>query len=774
MRQTVTEFNGIVRTCLVFFCSIGLLASAYAQPKLHDATAGLVQKLRQSKPDTSRLRLLNTLGEIYLRNSRLSDENTHVAIQYLQTAVQLSDSLHEQTGGHRYDSHRLLGEAFNRSREFDKSEAMFSRIVREQHALGDLGGEAATWFRKAMSLSDMETDPVRIDTAFGHAVRLYHSIGNYNREIEARLEMADAHSRWGDYDHAEQEFLDVIELSREHECVQLPYAYYLLAVVYRYSGNLNKGLGFAMDALKAMHDTGDTTRSSLCYGELGLLYQELNQPAQSEFYYKKCLATREKRNVRQYVIYRTASLLVTELIKQKKSREALTLLLGLKERNPPAGSPEAAIMAQSLANCYADLGDYDRAEKNFMDMTRRYRESEWSSEVIMIGEYDVGKFYVDHRQFKKAEPYLRHALTLVAGTSMARHKDIHYMLFKADSAAGRFLSAIHHFQQYKLLNDTIFDAAKSRQIEELHVQYQIEKKDEDIRLKDENISLLTQQSKLQDATLLQARVIRNLTLGALALLVLVLGLVYNQNRVKQRTNLRLEQQQREINQKNFSLQLLVNEKDWLVREIHHRVKNNFHMVVGLLGTQTAYLRSEEALRALADSQHRIHTMSLIHQKLYQSENLSAVVMADYIHELVSYLKDSFDTRHIRFVVTSERLDLDFSHSLPIGLILNEAITNAIKYAFPDGREGTINISLRHMSANKMCLSIADDGVGLPGDFNTQNTTMGVNLMRGLSEDISGVFSMETHQGTIISVTFAYEAPSLKKNTVATNHVNGSL
>lgn len=179
------------------------------------------------------------------------------------------------------------------------------------------------------------------------------------------------------------------------------------------------------------------------------------------------------------------------------------------------------------------------------------------------------------------------------------------------------------------------------------------------------------------------------------------------------------------------------------------------MVIGLLGTQSGYLKTEEALAAISDSQHRIHAMSLIHQKLYQSDNLSAINMPDYIHELVDYLRNSFNIRQaIRFKLNIDRIELDLSRCIPLGLILNEAITNAIKYAFPDGREGIIIISLSQVPEHKILLTITDNGVGLPAafDIHTRNS-MGMNLMQGLSEDIDGDFDIVNHDGTSISISF---------------------
>jgi two-component sensor histidine kinase len=180
--------------------------------------------------------------------------------------------------------------------------------------------------------------------------------------------------------------------------------------------------------------------------------------------------------------------------------------------------------------------------------------------------------------------------------------------------------------------------------------------------------------------------------------------------------------------------------------------------MGLLGTQTIYLKDEVAIDAISDGQHRIHAMSLIHQKLYQTENMSAINMADYINELVDYLRDSFTiNKRIRFNLQIQRIDLDLSHCIPLGLILNEAITNSIKYAFPDHREGLIFISLKKDPACQVLLTIEDNGVGLPEGFiAAKQDSMGMNLMRGLCAEIGAKFSMHSQQGTQIAVSFFYD------------------
>ena len=359
---------------------------------------------------------------------------------------------------------------------------------------------------------------------------------------------------------------------------------------------------------------------------------------------------------------------------------------------------------------------------------------------------------MQRRQFGKAHIYLDTALVYALGSRLLDQRELYQLLFTADSALGNYATAIKDLQQYQFINDSIFNDRKSRQIEELTIQYETEKKEQSIRL-------LEKEKHLQQTELKQAQNTGSWILGAAILLIIIVGLLVNYSRLKQRTNTKLQVQQKQIEKKNHSLQQLVEEKEWLVREIHHRVKNNFHIVMGLLHTQSEYLQGEEAIQAVAESRQRIQAMSLVHQKLYQSDNLSAINMADYIHELIDYLKDSFHTGHtIRFNLQIDPVQLNVSHCVPLGLILNEAITNAIKHAFPGKKEGVIDISLKSIAQDHFLLSIKDNGVGLPATFNSTNqASMGMKLMRGLSDDLDATFKVNNNGGTEILLDFIGEA-----------------
>lgn len=278
----------------------------------------------------------------------------------------------------------------------------------------------------------------------------------------------------------------------------------------------------------------------------------------------------------------------------------------------------------------------------------------------------------------------------------------------------------------------------------------------------EDILNLKNKTLLQQNELKNAAFVRNSMIIFLTLLIIILGLLYKSFKFKKKTNVMLELQQNLITQKNRTLENLLIEKEWLLREIHHRVKNNLHMVVGLLASQVEFLKNEEAVQAINSSQNRIHAMSLIHQKLYQSENLSIIDMPSYIFELTEYLKDSFEIRKsIRFVLDIDSFNLPLSHSIPIGLIFNEAVTNAIKYAFPDHKNGVINISLKTNDNKNYVLIIQDNGLGLPDDFDPYNSpSLGIKLMNGLSDDIKGKFQISSENGTKITLEFTINESNL--------------
>jgi two-component sensor histidine kinase len=454
--------------------------------------------------------------------------------------------------------------------------------------------------------------------------------------------------------------------------------------------------------------------------------------------------------------------------------EALSFLEGFIRENPPLNPVDKELMAQAKGDCYAALGKYGLAESNYLAMIGWDREEQahFNKEIagrdmekLIVGSeayYTIGRFYVERSKFALAGRYLRKALaTRSFAPSLSRQRDIHWMLGRVDSAAGDYRNAIFHFEQRRILNDSIFNVTKSKQIEELKIMYATEEKDSDIEHKDQIIKILSNQAQLQRTAFRDERIARNAIFFAALLLAALLALSYNRYRLKQGNNIRLQAQQQEINAANASLRILLAEKDgligekeWLLKEVHHRVKNNLQIMISLLNTQSKFLHSEEAIAAIRESRHRMQSMSLVHQKLYQAENSTLVKMQTYVQELVSYLEGSFKpVNPIHFELRIAPIELDISQAIPVGLILNEAVTNAIKYAFQESQGGIIVISMHRGEGDDIELAIKDNGKGLPEDFDfLSSNTMGMRLMRGLARQIEARLTLINENGLTIKIT----------------------
>jgi len=314
-----------------------------------------------------------------------------------------------------------------------------------------------------------------------------------------------------------------------------------------------------------------------------------------------------------------------------------------------------------------------------------------------------------------------------------------YLWFRLDTAQGKYTDAVHRLLTSKAINDSLFNATKSQQIHQLEVEF-------DTKNKEDQIGLLNQETRLEKVNLHQANLIKNVSFAGVFLALVIAGLLLRQNRIKHKSS-------QVILQKNGQLEHLVKEKEWLVREVHHRVKNNLYTVICLLESQEAYLQND-ALLAIRNSGRRIYAMSLIHQKLYQTEDVRVIDMQSYITEFVDYLRDSFGSpSNIGIGLEIEPLSLTIAHAIPLGLVINEAVTNAFKYAFPRGRKGLISVRLCQ-TGRKIVLTIADDGAGFdykPDD--SGRNSFGLGLMEGLTREIRGAFRLDGTNGTTIIVSF---------------------
>jgi two-component sensor histidine kinase len=200
----------------------------------------------------------------------------------------------------------------------------------------------------------------------------------------------------------------------------------------------------------------------------------------------------------------------------------------------------------------------------------------------------------------------------------------------------------------------------------------------------------------------------------------------------------------------------LHEKNVLLREIHHRVKNNMQIISSLLRLQSRLIRDDKLIEMFMESQNRIRSMALIHEKLYQTEDFTKINFAEYIRSLTVHLFHTYrvNPNIIRMNTDVRKVFLDINKAIPCGLIINELVSNSLKHAFPDNIKGDICIRLSTDKQKKTKLTVSDDGIGMPKSVNLREPeTLGLQLVSDLANQIEGKISLDRNKGTAYHISF---------------------
>ncbi len=224
---------------------------------------------------------------------------------------------------------------------------------------------------------------------------------------------------------------------------------------------------------------------------------------------------------------------------------------------------------------------------------------------------------------------------------------------------------------------------------------------------------------------------------------------------------RTEAANRELKEAEARVKKSLGEKEVLLKEIHHRVKNNLQIIHSMLNLQLPYIKDKQASEMFTESQNRIYSMALIHEKLYQSESLARIDLAEYIQTLTDnlFLSYSINERTVKPRIHVEKITLDMDQVIPCALILNELVSNSLKHAFPhtwrrNGGRAEIRVDLRQDTGEAFTLIVGDNGVGIPENFELANCqSLGLKLVNALVKQLKGTIEIDTNGGTKITIRF---------------------
>jgi two-component system, sensor histidine kinase PdtaS len=741
----------ILLVILSFFAAMKVAA----QSTPAQTSKELLLAIQKSKPDTNRISLQLKLGYYYLYkplsnpvNSAEHKHNLDSAINLFNQALRLSISLHETDW--QYNALDMITTYDWLVPEHDKQSSVWA--VSYYHQKGNISNEADTWQRLAgtsLKMDEFKNDVLDRIGDYEHARSLY--LKNHQL-LEAAGDLSNiAHLRIliKQFDLAEKDLQQSLAEYKALGYKKLHYTYSMLVNLEYARGNYYRAIVYCLQGIKNTAAGENKVVTSRFYWNAARCNYAVKKYQEALVWIRKAVEIDETPPVFRYLPVET-------LLALNKTGEALKTLNDIaKGKFPNTSAWDTLNQYRCLAIYHAKKNNTDLAVRYYLkalEIARKYYASVGRTWDIVC-DNGIAAVYLKAIQATKAEKYIYDAALNVKNSKLAVDPellvDFYDNSYKYNVATKAYQAAVVDLEHRVKLQDSLFTADKDKQLTELNIKYQTAQQEQSI--KD-----LHSEAAVQKAGLDKANLQRNITIGGILVMILVSTLFYRNYKQKQAAN-------NIITHKNELLQHLLTEKEWLLKEVHHRVKNNLHTVISLLESQARYLEND-ALKAIENSQNRIYAMSLIHQKLYQADDIKTIGMSEYIPELVKSLEDGFGTfDQIAFKMKVDPINLTVSHAIPLGLIINEAVTNSIKYAFPTNRKGEICISMLNFG-DRIKLELADNGIGMPQiDSNVEPESLGLRLMKGLSEDIDADISFEIDNGTRISIIFKPDALSDLEN-----------
>ncbi|HUH46070.1 MAG TPA: histidine kinase dimerization/phosphoacceptor domain -containing protein, partial [Arenibacter sp.] len=393
------------------------------------------------------------------------------------------------------------------------------------------------------------------------------------------------------------------------------------------------------------------------------------------------------------------------------------------------------IIEGNIGKCYALLKEYDMGIpflQSSITAIEEYNRGKFSSDLVE-NTLELADCYLQKEQYDDARELL---LKIIAPSKVENTIRRNGLLAAYYDRIGDYKNSVEYLKRNVRIRDSLNRNESSMKKQQLAAVAGQEIEYSKKMMEEQKLDLERSKTEL----LAKEERIHIVFISLIFILIGFAGLVYAY--LKSIKNQRLIEEQKKI------IEASLVEKDSLLKEIHHRVKNNLQMVSSLLSLQTKNTRSKAAIQALEEGKSRVKAMALIHQKLYQNDDLSVIEMQGYIESLINSVQAVYKKggHNINITIDAEGVELDIDRAIPFGLILNELVSNSFKYAFPDDEadtgNGKIYIHLRK-NGEQGYFEYSDNGVGLPADTDElANSSMGIRLMNRLVNQLQSTLNID--------------------------------
>jgi len=504
-----------------------------------------------------------------------------------------------------------------------------------------------------------------------------------------------------------------------------------LGYIYERKGEIDKAADFALKTLEIGKLINDKRAEAVAYSDLSKLFWKQSKHKKGLEYGLKSLEIFEERGLSDLDYGFTLYVVGNNYLELKNYKKALQYFehsIAIGERYGFYNNLSDVYISQ--VDLYAYLTQFKKAGKAGENAIK-YAKLLDNNFMMMRSLLSIGKLQLLEGKYISAIKTLQKSIEVATDDFGDEYylSQAYQSIGKAYAGNHDYKNAYQAFAEYDKLKNLVFTAEADHRMSLLQTEFDVEQKENTIQ---------DQESRIKKQLVRQT--IISVFAGILLLLLLLLLITFRNNRKKSK----LLKKQNE-------------EKEFLLKEIHHRVKNNLGIVSSLLDLQSARMKDPNVINAIQESQNRVYSMSMIHQKLYQGKNIAAIEMKDYFINLSKHILDSYGANdQVSLAYDMEKVELDVDTAIPLGLIVNELLTNAFKYAFPKQRKGTVSIGLQVVNGNSILINVTDDGVGQANMNQIEGTGFGTQLIELLTRQLDGKMKKKVKDGTSFSFEFKFE------------------
>jgi two-component sensor histidine kinase len=565
------------------------------------------------------------------------------------------------------------------------------------------------------------------------ALELYRKAGNASGQIRNLRFIGQNYFDAGKNDEAETYFKQSLKMAESAgDKNGMSSAYNMMNALYKAQANTVEATNTGYAYLKIIEELKDSAHLVVALITVGENLAALGNNSEALLYFKKAIDLANLKGINAEM--HSANMSLGEFYLEEGDLPAAmrhyTTAVKLAEQS--GDQRNIGFTHSFVAAVYKRMGKYEDALRELLLAIYIYAPTGYSTRTYNMYS-EAGVLYTILGKYDLARQYFNKVAGLTKNSfSASFRRDYYDGLQSLDSATGNWRNAYFHYRKVTGLKDSLFNREALKKMVSSQMQYETDKKEAIAKAAQEKKDLMvSEESKRQ-------RNIRNAAFIGLGVVLLFSALVYNQRNRIAREKLRSD--------------ALVQDKELLLREIHHRVKNNLEIVSSLLALQSAQIDDAGTKAAMQEGQNRVQSIGIVHQKLYQGENLGSIDMKDYFINLSESILDSFGAEgRVQVACAMDALDIDIDTAVPLGLIVNELLTNTLKYAFPDGRDGKVEIKLEKRNDGILQLRVSDNGVGKSGL--TKGTGFGGQLISLLTRQLNGSMKEENNNGTNILFEF---------------------